>query len=193
MTTATPGKYLEYHDLVKLGAILEGHFILTSGKHSAHYFEKFRILENANLVSKICEHLIKCNADNKVKIDCVIGPLTGGALLSLEMGRQLNVPSLYAEECNSMKVLRRGMTIPKGANVLIVDDVYTTGKSIQQVVNIVAEYQANVSAINCIINRSENKNQFGVPLFSAFDLHFKTYDADAVPKWLKQIPITTTK
>mgnify|MGYP000863860403 CR=1 FL=1 len=193
MTTATPGNYFEYKNLVKLGAILEGHFVLTSGRHSAHYFEKFRILENAPLVSSVCDYLVQCNTENNIQIDCVIGPLTGGALLSFEMGRRLIVPSLYAESDGSTKVLRRGMTIPKGANVLVIDDVYTTGKSIQQVIDIVITHEAKVSAVNCIINRSDNQNPFGVPLFSAFDLYFKTYAADAVPSWLKQIPITKTK
>jgi orotate phosphoribosyltransferase len=109
------------------------------------------------------------------------------------MGRQLKIPSFYAESRDDVKVLRRGMKIAPGTNVMVVDDVYTTGKSIQQVIDIVNEAQANVTSINCLINRSDNQSQFNVPVFSAFELHFRTYDAKAVPSWLKEIPITTTK
>src|SRR3954464_6966005 len=110
------------------GAVLHGHFLLTSGRHSEVYFEKFRILEQPHVLSALCTEIAAHHSGQP--FDFVAGPTTGGIIIAFEVARQMGLPTIYVENENGVKTLRRNRTIPEGCRVLIVDDVLTTGTSL---------------------------------------------------------------
>lgn len=175
------GKLLE-----ESGAILKGHFKLASGRHSAVYFEKFRILEQPHVLSALCEELARHFAGTNV--DLVAGPTTGGIIIAFEVGRQMGLPARYLESENGARTLRRNATIEAGARVLLVDDVLTTGHSLKQTADALTALDAEVVGIGVLIDRSMGFNP-GVPFFAAHKVEGETYAPDAVPDWLAAIPV----
>lgn len=169
------------------GAVLKGHFLLTSGRHSDTYFEKFRVLERPDVVSALVAELIVRLGDEPV--DVVAGPTTGGVILAFEVARQLGKPALYIETENGVKTLRRGAQVLPGSRVLVVDDVLTTGRSIREVIEVIRGHQAEPVAVGVLIDRSEADPNFGVPLFGAYRVEAKSYGDNEVPDWLADIPI----
>lgn len=146
---------VEIEEIFKdLGVLKQGHFLLTSGRHSPFYFEKFRIFENPFYTSLICKHIIR--DIKKEEIDIVCGPATGGMILAYEIGRLLEKPTVYFEKKDNSFMLLRGMIIPENKNILLVDDVLTTGKSIFSSIDIIKENNANISKIIVIIDRRKN-------------------------------------
>jgi orotate phosphoribosyltransferase len=179
-------------DLVKLledsGAILKGHFLLTSGRHSDTYFEKFRILEKPDVLSEVCGEI--ASHFHSAGIELVTGPTTGGIIIAFEVARRLGVPALYVEREDGKRVLRRGASVAQGAKVLVVDDVFTTGTSVAEVVTLLREMKAEVAAIAVLVDRSEKPVDFGAPFFAAVKVEAQSYADDEVPDWLAEIPIT---
>lgn len=175
------------------GAVLHGHFLLTSGRHSDVYFEKFRVLEQPEVLTALCteiaSHFSKALSPSSSKIDIVAGPTTGGIIIAFEVARQMGLPALYVETENGQKKLRRGAQIPKGAKVLIVDDVLTTGTSIKEVIEVIREAGGEPAGVGVLIDRAETPPDFGVPLFAAFKVEAQTFPPDAVPDWLAALPI----
>lgn len=169
------------------GAILRGHFLLTSGRHSDVYFEKFRILERPEVLTALCAEI----ADNfrGHGISLVAGPTTGGIIIAFEVARLMGLPALYVESEEGSKKLRRGATVPVGAKVLIVDDVLTTGTSVQEVIELLKGH-AEVGGVGVLIDRSSEPLEFGAPLFAAHKVEAVSYAPDEVPKWLETVPIT---
>lgn len=170
------------------GAILRGHFLLSSGRHSDVYFEKFRVLERPALLSGVCAEIAAQFRDSEV--DLVAGPTTGGVIIAFEIARQMAVNALYVEREGERRVLRRGAYLPRGARVLVVDDVLTTGLSLREVIQLLEDQGAEVVGVGVLVDRSEVPLDFGVPLFAAARVEARSYAPDEVPDWLAEIPIT---
>jgi orotate phosphoribosyltransferase len=171
------------------GALLEGHFILSSGLHSPRYLQCARVLMDPARAERLCKDLAgRVRAGGFGKIDIVASPAMGGVVVGYEMARQMGVEGVFFERVDGKLVLRRGFTIPKGARVLMVEDIVTTGLSSRECVAGIAEEGGVTVAAACLINRSGGKADVGVPLFALTSLDVPTYKADALPPELAAIP-----
>jgi len=173
----------------KSGAILEGHFLLTSGRHSPVYWEKFKVLQFPDYTEQLCGMI----ADHfrKQKIQVVAGPTTGGIILAFEVARQLGVRGIFAEkESEKERAFRRGFTVNPGERVLVVDDILTTGSSISEVMATVKRLGGEIVGIGVLVDRSEQKIEFGVPLFSCHRSETITYSPEGCPLCAAGIPLT---
>lgn len=159
--------------------ILEGHFLLSSGLHSDRYVQCARIFEYPEAAELLCSDLAEKLKD--VEIDLVLGPAIGAVTMAYEMSRQLGVPNIFAEREHGHLRLRRGFEIPNGARVLLVEDVVTTGGSLRELWPLVEEAAAQVSAVACIMDRSNGDVDFGVPFVSELRLKVLTYEAGLCP------------
>lgn len=170
------------------GAILEGHFILTSGRHSAVYMQKARVFMHADLTEKLCRALAeKIRAEISGPVDYVVGPAVGGLIPAYETSRHLHVPAIWVERENGVFRLRR-FDIRKGARVVIVEDIVTTGLSVRETVQAMREAGAEVVAAACILDRSGGRVDVGVPLLALAEYEVPSYDADALPPELAALP-----
>ncbi len=166
--------------LKESGALLRGHFLLSSGKHSDGYVQCARLLMDprkaAEAVAVIVEKLRKAN----VRPDMVCGPAMGGIVIAYELGRQLGVPAIFTERENEEMTLRRGFEVESGQKILIVEDVVTTGKSSMESVRVLENRGAEVIGIACLVNRSE-PGAVHLPIYSSTEIHINTYDPDGCP------------
>jgi orotate phosphoribosyltransferase len=175
------------------GAILSGHFILSSGLHSSTYLQCARVLLDARRGERLCAALADKLRDwmktSKQAIDVIVAPAMGGVVVGYEMGRQLGVESMFCERVEGKFELRRGFTLESGAKVLIVEDVVTTGKSSMEAVACVESYGAKVVAAASLIDRRGNNDvSLTLPLISLLKLDVPTYKPDSLPDELKNIP-----
>lgn len=170
------------------GAVLKGHFLLTSGRHSDTYFEKFRVLERPDVLSALCHEIADRFRDDGIQL--VAGPTTGGIIIAFEVARQLGVPALYVESEGGIKTLRRGASVARDARTLVVDDVLTTGRSVRETIDVVRGAGGVVTGVGVLIDRSEAPLEFGCPLHASYRVEAVSYPADAVPEELMAIPIT---
>lgn len=171
------------------GALLEGHFLLSSGLHSARYLQCARVLMDPVRAAKLCAVLadkIKTLLD--VEIDMVISPAMGGVVVGYEMGRQLGVPAIFTERVDGTFTLRRGFEVPAGAKILMAEDIVTTGLSSRECIKVIGEYGGNVVAASCLIDRSNGKVDVGVPLVSLAGLEVPAYAEDNLPAELAALP-----
>ena len=159
--------------------MLEGHFLLTSGRHSNRYMQCAKLFQYPEYSEMICKDLAGRFAGQK--IDLVVGPAVGGIIMSYEMARQFNVPNIFAERENGAMTLRRGFSIPEGAKVLVVEDVVTTGGSVREVMDIVAEAKAEVVGVCVVVDRSGGKIDFGVPFEAAYETEIQSYEPSQCP------------
>lgn len=169
-------------------ALLEGHFILSSGLHAARYLQCARVMMDPVVGAKLCQSLadkIMTNLD--VNIDIVVSPAMGGVVVGYEMGRQLGVQAIFTERVGRDLVLRRGFEIPAGANVLMAEDIVTTGLSSRECIQVIRDYGGNVVAASCLIDRSDGTAEVGVPLVSLAELEIPAYTEDNLPPELKAI------
>ena len=173
----------------KSGAMLKGHFLLASGLHSPIYWEKFQVLQFPNYTEQLCNMIAKNFAKEGVQV--VAGPTTGGIILSFETGRQLGVRGIFAEKKGNAKerAFRRGFDIGKGERVLIVDDILTTGGSIREVIDAVNKLDGQIIGVGVLVDRSQQKVDFGVPFFSCLRSETITYPADNCPLCAEKIPL----
>lgn len=174
--------------LVETGAILEGHFLLTSGLHSPMYVEKFQVLQYPEYTARMCAALAGQFADDQVEL--VIGPVTGGILLAHEVGKNLKTRAIFTERENGKMTLRRGFVIKPGERVLIVEDIVTTGGSVQEVLEVVREHGGIPVGVGLLVDRSGGKVDFGIPAKSLLQLQVQTYQQDDCPLCQKQVPMT---
>jgi orotate phosphoribosyltransferase len=171
------------------GALLEGHFVLSSGLHSSRYLQCARVLMDPARAARLCKALAdKVRSGGFGTIDLVVSPAMGGVVVGYEMARQLAVPSVFFERVEGKLELRRGFDIAKGARVLMVEDIVTTGLSSRECIEGIAEQGGDTVAAACLINRSGGKADVGVPLFALTELDVPTYAADALPPELAAIP-----
>ncbi len=160
----------------KSGALLRGHFLLTSGRHSNIYFQCAKVLQYPGYSEKICGLI--SDHYHSTEIDTVIAPAIGGIVVGQEVARQLNKRSIFAEREDKTLSLRRGFTLDKGEKVLICEDVVTTGGSVFEVIEIVKNLGAAVAGIGYIVDRSNRKVNFGYPQFSTIKLNAVSYIQD---------------
>lgn len=174
---------------IKTGAILEGHFLLTSGLHSPMYVEKFQVLQHPKYTEQLCKAMAKKFADQNIEV--VVGPVTGGILLAHEVGKALGTRAIFTERENGKMTLRRGFQIAKGERVLIVEDIVTTGGSIKEVVEVVKEHGGIPVGIGMLVDRSGGKANFDeVPYQALLNLDVTTYEPNACPLCKQEIPMT---
>ena len=169
------------------GALLQGHFILTSGRHSASYFQCAKVLQHPEHLQLFANEIVDYFRD--LSIDLVISPAVGGIVLGTEVGRQLNVQTIFTERESGVMTLRRGFEILAGNNVLVVEDVVTTGGSIQEVMNVVIKAGANIVGVGVLVDRSGGAVKLHDNQFCVTELEVVSYGADEVPEKLASIPI----
>lgn len=170
-------------------ALLEGHFILSSGLRSPVYLQCARVMMDAKRGARLCKALAaKVQAEISKPIDMVVSPAMGGVVVGYEMGRQLKVPSVFMERVDGEFSLRRGFDIPKGANVLMMEDVVTTGLSSRECIAAIRAHGGKVVGAASLVDRSGGKAKVGVKLVSLMKLKVPTYEADKLPAELRAIP-----
>jgi orotate phosphoribosyltransferase len=170
------------------GAVLEGHFILTSGLRSPVFLQKARVFMHADKTGKLCRALAeRIRAEVDGPIDYVVGPAVGGLIPAYETSRHLGVPAIWVEREQGLFRLRR-FEIEKGARVVIVEDIVTTGLSIRETIECLRGLGADVLAAACIIDRSAGKTDIGVPLIALAEYEVPAYPADRLPPELAAIP-----
>ncbi len=171
------------------GAILKGHFLLTSGLHSPVYWEKFQVLQFPKYTEKLCQMI--ASHFRRRDIQLVVGPTTGGVILAFEVARQLGVRGIFAEkEGGQGRVFRRGFTINSGERVLVVDDILTTGGSVRETLDAVTSRGGLVAGVGVLVDRSEKPVDFGVPLFSCLrSVPPPTYTAENCPLCTAGVPL----
>ena len=170
----------------KSGTMLKGHFQLVSGLHSPIYWEKFQVLQFPSYTEQLCR-MIANHFQEGVQI--VAGPTTGGIILAHEVARQLGVRSIFAEKEGNERTFRRGFTITPGEQVLVVDDILTTGGSIREVIAAVNKLGGKVIGIGVLVDRSTQKPDFGAPLFSCHRSETITYTPEECPLCAAKIPL----
>lgn len=168
-------------------ALLNGHFRLTSGRHSGEYWEKFQVLQWPHHVVTLCAEIARRFRDEKVEV--VLGPTTGGILLAFEVARQLGVRALYAETENGERLLRRGLQLPAGTRTLIVDDVMTSGGSVKECLDLAAKHKAVVVGAAVLVDRSGGATDLGCRLESLLAVQAETFVPEACPLCAAGIPI----
>jgi orotate phosphoribosyltransferase len=171
----------------KAGALLEGHFLLTSGLHSPVYWEKFRVLQYPESTAQLCSLIARHYKDQKIQV--VAGPTTGGVILAFEVAKQLGVRSAFAEKEGTSRVFRRGFTIKPGERVLIVDDILTTGGSVIEVIKAVNKVSGNIVGIGVMVDRSDQEIDLGAPLYSCLKSAATTYKPDECPLCAEGVPL----
>jgi orotate phosphoribosyltransferase len=169
------------------GAVLHGHFLLSSGRHSDIYFEKFRILEQPAVLTALCAE-IAAHFQNQ-GIEFVAGPTTGGIIIAFEIARQMGLPAVYVENEDTRKTLRRGKVLPPSAKVLIVDDVLTMGTSLIETKSAILEAGGAPIGYAVLIDRAAPGIDLGLPLYAAYKVEATSYAPEEVPDWLEAIPI----
>jgi orotate phosphoribosyltransferase len=168
-------------------ALLEGHFVLTSGLHSTQYIEKFRILEHPRHTEMLCRELAsKFEFDN---VTVVVGPMTGGIILAYETGKQLGTKAIFTERVDGKMKFRRGFTLIPDDRVLIVEDIITTGGSILEVIEEVKKFKSTIIGIGALVDRSNSKAVFDYPFKPLLKLDVVTYKAKECPLCKQNIPI----
>lgn len=170
-------------------ALLEGHFILSSGRHSANYLQCARVLMNAERAGRLAFALVqKLPRELRAEIDLVVSPAMGGLVIGHEVGRALGVDALFVERPEGEFTLRRGFAIEAGQRVLMVEDVVTTGLSSRQAMDTVRAEGGIIVAEAALVDRSAGEADLGVPFYPLVSLNFPTHDPAELPAELAAIP-----
>jgi len=170
------------------GALLEGHFILSSGLRSARYLQCARVLMDPARAARLVAALVAKLPAEARSVGAVVAPAMGGVIVGYEVARQLGVPSMFVERPGGTFELRRGFTLEPGQTVLMVEDVVTTGLSSREAIVAIEAAGGRVIAGACLVDRSNGKADIGVPLTSLIALDVPTWNADALPPKLAAIP-----
>lgn len=171
-------------------ALLDGHFKLTSGKHSDIYYEKFNILKKPLVCDKVCAELARRFESKNAEL--VVGPTTGGIIIAYEVAKYLGLESIYAEAADDGKgrVFKRGFHIDRGTRVLIVDDILTTGRSIFEVIKLVNSYEAEIIGIGEFLDRSGGNVKFDYPFEALATVDANAWEPDECPLCKKGMELT---
>lgn len=170
------------------GALLEGHFVLRSGRHSGHFFQCAQVCQYLDRVGRLAELLVRETAD--LAFDTVVAPAMGGLVIGQEVARQAGARYLFVEKTDTGLELRRNFQIAEGEPILIVEDVITRGGRVIETMEIVRAHGGIVAGVAVLVDRSEGQVDFGVPLRSLVELSFPTYDPEALPEALRSLPVT---
>ena len=177
--------------LKKTEALLEGHFVLSSGLHSSKYIQCAKLLSFPHIAKDLCISLSKKIKKNFKKIDLILSPAMGGIIIGYEIGRLLKKETIFCERVKGIFKLRRGFKIKKRARVLIVEDVITTGKSSLECVKLIKKEKAQLLGFACIINRSNKKHlKIKKKIISHLKIDVPTYNKKKIPAYLKSIPVS---
>ena len=163
------------------GALLEGHFILSSGLHSSKYLQCALALSEPLRAQRLSTSI-------KIKIDLVVSPAMGGLIIGHEIARYLNVPSIFLERVNGNFELRRGFSIKPNSNCLLVEDIVTTGLSSNESIKVIKSFGGNIVGEACLIDRSSGKANLDIELISLTSIDIPTFNKDNIPENLKNIP-----
>ncbi len=178
--------------LKKTNALIEGHFVLSSGLHSSKYIQCAKLLSHPSKANKICKTLASKIKKKFKKIDLILAPAIGGIIIGYEIGKLLNKETIFCERVNGKFVLRRGFHIKKKSKVLIVEDVITTGKSSLECSKLIKKANASLVGFASIIDRSsKNSLKIKQEIISHMKITVPTYKSNKLPADLKSIPITT--
>src|SRR6185312_282521 len=184
---------LDFDSLLReVGALKDGHFVLSSGRHSDRYVEKFDLLRHPSATEKACAALIERLPDLG-HVDIVAGPTTGGILLAFEVARQLKLPAAYAERSEGgslAREFRRGTSFPPGARVLVVDDILTTGGSVRETLAALEARDVQPVAVAVLVDRSGGNVAFDVPLVALSHMSIETWSPDECPLCRAGLSIT---
>ena len=173
--------------LKETNALLEGHFVLSSGLHSDKYVQCAQLLSKPNKAKEICLSLADKIKENFKNIDLIVSPAMGGVVIGYEIGRILDKETIFAERVNGKFELRRGFNIKKDQKILIVEDVITTGKSSLECADMVSKLNGNVIGYACIIDRSNEKSLIKKDFVSQIKIQIPTYNKDELPDHLKKL------
>ena len=176
--------------LKKTNALLEGHFVLSSGLHSSKYIQCAKLLSHPNKAQIICKSLAQKIKRNFKIIDLILAPAMGGVVIGYEIGKLLKKETIFCERVRGKFTLRRGFSIKKNSKVLIIEDVITTGKSSMECVKIISKAKAHLVGFASIIDRSTKKNlKIKKKIISHLKIDVPTFRHNQLPKYLKSIPI----
>ena len=175
--------------LKKTNALLEGHFILSSGLHSAQYVQCAKLLSYPKLSEKFIKSLASKIKKKIKKIDIILSPAMGGIIIGYEIGKILGKETIFCERVNKKFTLRRGFSIKKNSKVLIVEDVITTGKSSLECVKLIKKSNATLVGFACLIDRTSN-TKIKSRIISQVKLKIPTYNKKNLPSYIKKIPVT---
>ncbi len=173
--------------LKEAGSLWEGHFLLTSGKHSARYLQCAKVFQNTKYSEMFCKELAEQFKNDN--IDLVIGPALGAIQMAYEVSRHLEVPNFFAERENGVMTLRRGFAVSEGQRVLVVEDVVTTGGSVREVMKLVEAAGGIVAGVGAIADRTGGKIDFGVPFKSVLSIEIESFQPDECPLCKQGIPV----
>ena len=175
--------------LIDTGAILEGHFLLTSGRHSNKYIEKFRLIEKPQSLDFVCSSMADLYSNQEINV--VLGAAVGGILISGGVGQKLNVKHIFTERVNGVMELKRGFSLNENSKVLIVEDIVTTGGSIFELIKIVENYNAKLVGITSILDRNKQPVDFGFSYKPLVQYPVDSWDIEDCPQCLNKIKITS--
>jgi len=182
---------LSYEESLKIlketNALIEGHFILSSGLRSSKYIQCAQLLSKPSKANKICNSLAEKIQLNKIDFDLILSPAMGGIIIGYEIGRILGKETIFSERVNGIFELRRNFIIKKNSKVLIIEDVITTGKSSMECEKLVEECNGIVVGYACIIDRSNGKSNIQKKIISQIEIEIPTFTEDNLPKNLSLI------
>lgn len=182
----TPTEVLD--EFRSAGALLEGHFVLSSGLHSPVFLQKMFVFQDPARTERVCKALAAKIREAYGEVDYVVSPAVGGIVPGYETARHLGCKAIFVERENGVFVLRRGFTIPAGAKVVMVEDIVTTGLSSRECLAALREHPGNILGAACLIDRSAGKADLGTPLVSLVQLDIPAYAPDQLPPELAAVP-----
>ncbi|MDA9091989.1 orotate phosphoribosyltransferase [Pelagibacteraceae bacterium] len=185
---------LSYKDSLKIlketDALLEGHFILSSGLHSSQYIQCAQLLSKPSMAEDFCVSLSKKISNEFNEVDLILAPAMGGIIIGYEIGRLLKKETIFSERVNGEFTLRRGFKIAKNTNILVVEDVITTGKSSLECLELIKASKANLVGFACLIDRTNGESKLNKKIISQVQINIPTYEENQLPDNLASIPVS---
>ncbi len=189
------GAQLSRSEIIELlkstGVYLEGHFLLTSGRHSPNFLLLSQVVQHPEATERLCRQLAREFAG--IQVDTVAGPAMGGVILAYELARALGARAIFAEKDEGRMAFKRGFAVTPGEKVMVVEDAVTTGGSVQLVIDALKELGAEVAGVGTIVDRSGGKADFGVPFKAALTLDIPSYSPEECPLCREGVPVTKPK
>ena len=179
-----------FDKFIEAKALLEGHFVLSSGLHSAKYIQCARVMMFPEIASQLCGQLANMISQRFETIDMIVSPAMGGVIVGYEVARQLKCPAVFFERVDGNFTLRRGFEIEKGQRCIMVEDIVTTGLSSRECISAINQNGGEVIGAACLIDRSGGTADVGVDLVSLAKMQIETFKDSEIPDWLNALPIT---